>query len=176
MKKSIYDSPSSDLTTNGESAVPEKERPKLGLVAFFLSPMVTISICIFLVFLFEVIIEKRNLVPTESLTSTFSDIFLPGVALLYIYLFVFGLFTHWLLGKYRRRKVYLYSLSGIFWLTPIMLLFGVRDDLLLGFIAFLISGAIGALCFTLFWVIGVYLPSKLPSNKALQSDAAKPRR
>jgi len=159
MEHNIFEVPSSQVSDPVRSHADRREHINYTFYAFVFSPLVTIFLAIFLSVVFVsglvLVYDMTGFGEFYSdLKSALSEGFLVAVSFLYFALFIFGLSTHWLLGKISRRKLYLYLLVPAFFTSPTLLM-GIDA---IGLWAIL-SGIL-AVPFGIFWILAVYLPRK----------------
>ena len=154
MEHNIFAAPSSQVSDPVTSHADRRKHINYAFYAFFFSPLVTVILAILLLVFFDLVFEGTWLSEDISdLKSALYEGLLVAVSFLYFTLFIFGLSTHWLLGKLTRRKLYLYLLFSALIPSPILLRMDVS-----GLKIWASFSGILAVCFGIFWILAVYLP------------------
>ena len=155
MENNIFEPPSSQVSDPVTSHADRRKHVNYAFYAFFLSPLVTVLLAMLLTIVLGLVFEGTETgVFHGALKLAAWDSYLLIVSFLYFTLFVFGLSTHWLLGKLTRRKLYLYLLMPALIPSPILLL-GMDVGVLTVWAS--LAGLL-AVCFSVFWTLAVYLP------------------
>ena len=160
MERDIYQTPSAELARPAQVSVSSQKRINPSLLGFFVSPLATSFLVTLFINVYDFVFSSNN-VEIAYVAYKAGGMFVVVSAFLSVYLFAFGLLPHWVLGRIGKRKYYLYLAAGA--IAPLLILLVLillgRSDLetILGFIP--VSGT-GAVCFSIFWYIAVYLPRK----------------